>query len=106
MNTQNLTIEEQEAQAYAAGDTATAALLGRIIELEAENKRLEQELENAQGDSLSDWESKNGPAYDYVQFFQGCFDRLAGHYPCPSITSDYDKSVIFSAIEKSEGATD
>jgi hypothetical protein len=103
MNTQNLTIKEQEAQAYAAGDTATAALLGRIIELEAVNRALELELENAQSDSLSDWESKNGPVYDYVQFFRGCFDRLAGHYPCPSITNDYDKSVIFSAIEKSEG---
>ena len=45
MNTQNLTIEEQEAAAYAAGDTATAALLGRIIELESINKALEQELD-------------------------------------------------------------
>jgi hypothetical protein len=45
MNTQNLTIEEQEAAAYAAGDTATAALLGRIIELESANKALEQELD-------------------------------------------------------------
>tara|TARA_R110000868_G_scaffold112398_2_gene302671 strand:+ start:755 stop:1075 length:321 start_codon:yes stop_codon:yes gene_type:complete len=106
MTTQNLTVEEQEAQAYAAGDTATAALLGRIIELEAVNKALELELENARSDSLSDWEAKNGPVYEYVQFFQGCFERLAGHYPCPSITSDYDKSVIFDAIDKSEGATD
>ena len=103
MNTQNLTVEEQEAAAYAAGDTATAALLGRIIELEAVNRALELELENAQCDSLSDWESKNGPVYEYAQFFQGCFERLAGHYPCPSITSDYDKSIIFAAIEKSEG---
>ena len=43
MNTQNLTIEEQEAAAYAAGDTA--ALLRRIIELESANKALEQELD-------------------------------------------------------------
>lgn len=106
MTTQNLTIEEQETAAYAAGDTATAALLSRIIELEAVNKALELQLEDAQCDSLSDWEAKNGPVYDYVQFFQGCFERLAGHYPCPSITSDYDKSVIFAAIEKSEGGSD
>jgi hypothetical protein len=29
---------------------------------------------------------------------------LAGHYPAPDISSDYDKSVIFSAIEKGEEA--
>jgi hypothetical protein len=104
MNTQNLTIEEQEAAAYAAGDTATAALLARIIELEYLEKRVEElgdQLKDVQGtlDNQTDFES-------YKDFFEGCFERLAGHYPCPSITSDYDKSVIFSAIEKSEGATD
>ena len=101
MNTQNLTVEEQEAQAYAAGDTATAALLARIIELEYLEKRveeLEDQLKDVQGtlNNQTDFES-------YKDFFEGCFDRLAGHYPCPSITSDYDKSVIFTAIEKSEG---
>ena len=40
MNTQNLTVEEQEAAAYVAGDTATAALLARIIELEYLEKRV------------------------------------------------------------------
>jgi hypothetical protein len=104
MNTQNLTIEEQEAAAYAAGDTATAALLGRIIELEYLEKRveeLEDQLKDVQGtlDNQTDFES-------YKDFFEGCFERLAGHYPCPSITSDYDKSIIFEAIDKSEGATD
>jgi pyridoxal/pyridoxine/pyridoxamine kinase len=101
MNTQNLTVEEQESQAYAAGDTATAALLARIIELEYLEKRveeLEDQLKDVQGtlDNQTDFES-------YKDFFEGCFERLAGHYPCPSITSDYDKSVIFTAIEKSEG---
>jgi hypothetical protein len=104
MNTQNLTIEEQEAQAYAAGDTATAALLGRIIELEYLEKRveeLEDQLKDAQSTLNNQTDFEN-----YKDFFEGCFERLAGHYPCPSITSDYDKSVIFAAIEKSEGATD
>lgn len=34
------------------------------------------------------------------------FARLAGHYPAPSVSSDYDKSVIFAAIEKGEGGAD
>ncbi len=101
MNTQNLTIEEQEAAAYAAGDTATAALLARIIELEYLEKRveeLEDQLKDAQSTLNNQTDFEN-----YKGFFEGCFERLAGHYPCPSITSDYDKSVIFAAIEKSEG---
>jgi len=31
---------------------------------------------------------------------------LAGHCPDPDISSDYDKGVIFAAIEKGEGATE
>ena len=67
---------------------------------EAERDALEEELEAAKDDSLTQWERNNGPAEAYKQFFEDCFERLAGHYPCPSVTSDYDKSVIFEAIEK------
>lgn len=101
MNTQNLTIEEQETQAYAAGDTATAALLARIIELEAEVNALQVKL-----DDMPSVEQLDRDALDLEnlkEFFYDCFNRLAGHYPCPEWTSDYDKSVIFAAIEKSEG---
>lgn len=43
----------------------------------------------------------NCPDYaEYKQFFEECFERLGAHYPCPSVTSDYDKSVIFDAIAK------
>jgi hypothetical protein len=104
MNTQNLTVEEQESAAYAAGDTATAALLARIIELEYSEKRveeLEDQLKDAQSTLNNQTDFEN-----YKDFFEGCFERLAGHYSCPSITSDYDQSIIFAAIEKSEGATD
>jgi hypothetical protein len=104
MNTQNLTIEEQEAAAYAAGDTATAALLGRIIELESANKGFMQQLDGLP--SVAQLERDALDLENLKEFFYDCFNRLAGHYPCPSITSDYDKSVIFAAIEKSEGATD
>jgi len=102
MNTQNLTIEEQEAAAYATGDTATAALLARIIEIEYLEKRVE-ELEGQLDDAQSTLNDQTVDFENYKGFFEGCFERLAKHYPCPSITSDYDKSVIFSAIEKSEG---
>lgn len=41
------------------------------------------------------------PNYDaYKQFFEECFYRLNGRYPAPSVTSDYDQSVVFDAIEK------
>lgn len=39
---------------------------------------------------------------DYVEFFNDCFEHLNGHYPCPSVTSDYDKSIIFNTISKGE----
>jgi hypothetical protein len=90
---------DAERIAYANGDTVTAQLFAKIADLEAINRAQEEEIEDLKSDSITDWERKNGPAYEYVQFFQGCFDRLAGHYPAPSVTSDYDKSVIFEAIE-------
>lgn len=106
MNTQQLTTEEQERAAYLAGDTRTAELLVQIAELEAERDQLAEELEKVQDaaadDSLERWEKENGPAEEYKEFFFDCFARLAGHYPCPEVSSDYDKSVIFAAIEKGE----
>lgn len=100
INLMQLPASEAERLAYAEGFTGTAELFGRIDALEDQVAALEDQLEHAKSDSLSEWEKRNGPAYDYVQFFNACFDRLAGVYPCPSITSDYDKSVIFDAIEK------
>lgn len=97
---QTLPADEAERIAYAEGFTGTAALFARIADLEAQILTLENQLDDARHDSLSRWERNNGPAYDYVQFFTGCFERLNGHYPAPSITSDYDKSVIFDAIER------
>lgn len=105
-----LKLEAPEAEriAYAEGFTMAAELFARIAELEAERDQLAEELENlkdkAADDSLERWENKNGPADDYKEFFFDCFARLAGHYPAPSVTSDYDKSVIFTAIEKGEEA--
>jgi len=99
-----LDASDAERIAYAEGFTMAAELFARIADLEAERDALNAELEDAKSDSLTDWERKNGSGYDYVQFFQECFARLAGHYPAPDISSDYDKSVIFAAIEKGEEA--
>lgn len=108
MNTQYLTAEEQERAAYLAGDTRTAELFARLAELEAERDQLAGELEAAKDavadDSLKHWENENGNPDDFKEFFFDCFARLAGHYPAPDISSDYDRSVIFSAIEKGEEA--
>ena len=99
-------IDEQERIAYANGDTAHANLLARIVELEAQVEALEDQLSDAQDDSLSKWEKNNGSAYAYVEFFHDCFARLDGHYPCPSVTSDYDCGVIYAAIERGEGVSE
>ena len=104
LNLLNLPATEAERLAYAEGFTMAAELFARIAELEAERDTLTQELEDlkdkAAEDSLTQWEENHGPADAYKQFFEDCFERLAGHYPCPSVTSDHDKSVIFEVIEK------
>lgn len=103
-----LKLEAPEAEriAYAEGFTMAAELFARIAELEAERDALAEELEKAQDaaadDSLASWEKENGDPDDFKEFFYDCFARLAGHYPCPDISSDYDKGVIFGAIEKGE----
>jgi hypothetical protein len=103
-----LKLEATEAEriAYSEGFTMAAELFARIAELEGERDQLTEELENlkdtAANDSLEHWENENGPAEEYKEFFFDCFARLAGYYLAPDISSDYDKSVIFSAIEKGE----
>ena len=102
LNLLNLPASEAERLAYSEGFTGTAELFARIAELEAERDSLLEELEQAEADSLTQWEKNHGPAEAYKQFFEDCFERLAGHYPAPSVTSDYDQSVIFAAIERGE----
>jgi hypothetical protein len=100
---------EAERIAYAEGFTMAAELFARIAELEAERDALTEELEKAQESAgevytLEQWEDEHGSAEEYKEFFFDCFARLAGHYPAPDVSSDYDKSVIFGAIEKGEEA--
>ena len=99
---------EAERIAYSEGFTMAAELFARIAELEAERDALEEELEDlkdkAAEDSLTQWENQNGNPDQYKEFFYDCFARLAGEYPAPSVSNDYDKSVIFEAIEKGAAA--
>ena len=103
-----MSIQPSEAEriAYSEGFTMAAQLFARITELEAERDQLAEELENLK-DSQPDPRQVQQDAQDLKhlkQFFYDCFARLAGHYPCPEFSSDYDKSVIFEAIEKGEEA--
>ena len=93
-------LEERERAAYAAGDTERADLYAALIELRQEVEALEDV------ETLESWEKHNGRAEDYKEFFDACFHCLAAHYPAPSVTSDYDKSVIFDAIRRGENLTD
>lgn len=91
---------EAERIAYSEGFTMAAQLFARIAELEAERDALVNQLEE-----IPNEKQRNQDAQDLEhlkQFFYDCFDRLAGHYPCPEFSSDYDKGVIFSAIERGE----
>ena len=91
-----------EPHAYIEGNTELADALARITELEAEVEEMQQEIDDIE--SLDHWERRNGPADYYKEFFDDCFDRLEKHYPAPSVTSDYDKSVIFDSIDFAEEA--
>lgn len=95
---------EAERIAYAEGFTGTADLFARIAALEAERDSLQAQLDDLPNESERDQNARD--LENYRQFFFDCFQRLAGHYPCPSVTSDYDQSVIFAAIERGEGGAD
>ena len=105
------TLDELERAAYMAGDTSLAAGFAAIDDLDnvlidadlTLDRKIETQIEEKLDKALND----NCPDYAaYKQFFEDCFQRLDGHYPCASVTSDYDRSVIFNAIERGEGATE
>lgn len=97
-----LTIQPSEAEriAYSEGFTMAATLFARIADLEAERDALQSLLDDIPSEA-----ERNRDAQDLEtlkEFFYGCFYRLAGHYPCPEFSSDYDKGIIFAAIERGE----
>lgn len=94
------TTEELERAAYIAGDNQIASLLSDVLDLEDERNTLQNQL-----DDIPNEDERNRDARDLEllkDFFYECFRRLNGRYPCPDWSSDYDKSVIFDAIEKGE----
>lgn len=105
-----LTNEELERRAYIAGDTEKAALHAIANDVEQLSEDIEDVPAILEGvDDMGGIDlirEKLELLEHYKQFFNDCFARLAGHYPRPSVTSDYDKSVIFAAIEKSENTAD
>jgi len=95
-----MTTIELERAAYITNDPS-AALLARIADLEAENEALTEQISDLEDNQLTDFE--RGELTELREFFRDCFFRLpGGDYPAPSVFSDYDKSVIFDIIDKSE----
>jgi hypothetical protein len=100
---------ELERVAYITGDIAMANVCARASDFDDADDAIDLDyvLDSTiqdQIDSKIDSEiAERCPDYEaYKQFFEDCFNRLNSHYPCPSITSDYDQSVIFDAIEKGD----
>lgn len=100
-NILNLEAGEAERLAYANGQADNSALFARIAELEAERDALQFELDDLPTRAELDRQALDLEALK--EFFYDCFERLAGHYPCPEWGSYYDKSIIFNAIERGEG---
>lgn len=97
-------IAELERRAYAENAPALSEVLAALHDALQRINELETQIDDTE--TLAQWERKNGPVYNYVQFFYNCFERLDGHYPCPSVTNDYDCGVIFDAIERGEEVKD
>jgi hypothetical protein len=89
-------LEALERAAYYGGDYERAELLGLVAELKREIEALEDEISDLET------EKKQLVEPEYKSFFEDCFAMLNGHYPAPSVSSDYDKSVIFDAIRLGE----
>lgn len=105
------TLNELERAAYMAGNTSLAAGFAAIDDLDNvlndADLTLDRTIETQIEEKLDKAVNDNCPDYAaYKQFFEDCFERLNGHYPCASVTSDYDCSVIFDAIERGEGTTE
>lgn len=99
-----LELVEAERIAYAENQPVLAELFGRILDLQEERDEIEEAFRETV--TLEDWENFNGSVEAYKEFFEDCFDHLGELYPYPSIESDYDKSIIFDAIERGENHDD
>jgi len=98
INLENLSADEAESLAYSEGYPGTARLFARIADLQ---KALGEAL--AQLEEIPSEKERNKDAQDLEnlkEFFFDCFNHLAGDYPCPSWSSDYDKNVIFETLDR------
>ena len=98
-----------ERLAYIAGNAAMANVYAKAADFDAAEENIDADylidftLQDQIDAKIAAAIAKQCPDYaQYKQFFEECFSRLNAHYPCPSVTSDYDQSVIFDAIEKGE----
>ena len=92
-------LREKGTAADNAGDYEKAALFYALAD--------SLDLIEEQADKIAELEKELSARADYSaykEFFENCFARLDGHYPCPEVTSNCDCSVIFDAIEKGESA--
>ena len=96
-NENPLLLREKGTAADNAGDYETAALFYAL----ADSLELIEDQTDKIADMKKDLEERTDYSA-YKDFFDNCFARLKGHYPCPEVTSDYDCSVIFAAIENGE----
>lgn len=89
-------LREKSNLAYLSGNVELSEALEQLADSMDEIDNLKDELESI---------TRKPVDYDeYRQFFSDCFESLASHYPCPSVTNDCDKSVIFDAIRAGENA--
>jgi len=106
----HLTLEEQERAAYIAGDTRAADLLARADALDELEENTGEALEDIPAileavDDLGGIDKINREMEELRmlrEFFNECFYCLCDRYPCPDVSNDSDKSVIFDAIRKGE----
>lgn len=97
-------IAELERRAYTEGAPALAEVLAALHDALQRINEIEALIDDTE--TLAQWERKNGPADSYKEFFYESFYRLNRSYPGPSVTNEYDKGVIFQAIERGEAAKD
>lgn len=102
-----LTFSELERLAYIGGFPSLADKYQKCADFDNAQENTYLDVDDTLNDQVDDQIAvaveKQCPNYaEYKQFFETCFEMLDGRYPCPSVTSDYDCSVIFNAISKGE----
>lgn len=95
-------LEDLERVLYAQGQIEVSNLLGKIIEMQATIDELQYKLDDLPSVAQMNQDAKD--LQHLKEFFYSCFDRLGSVYPCPEFYSDYDKSIIYEAIEKGDAA--